>query len=140
MAGQQPAGRPEHLLVDLLGLLAIADHAMDLQPQAETVLCPCGASADGFIRRAERLTEEFYELWARSLSFAPHAGPGSLERKLSSLIDQQYQVLQRALRVGLPEPGTARSEQCLGQLRSAAGELRPVRDELLLWILARTPA
>jgi hypothetical protein len=139
VAGQQPARRPEQVLVDLLGLLSIADHAMDLQPQAETVLCPCGSSADGLARRAERLTEEFYELWSRSLSFAPQAGPGSLERKLSGLVEQQYQVLQRALRVGLPEPGTARSEQCLARLRSAARELRPVRDELLLWILARTP-
>jgi hypothetical protein len=141
MAGQQPAaGRPERVLVDLLGLLAIADHAIALQPQAEAVLCPCGRPGDGPTRRAEVLAEEYYELWSHSLSFAPHAGPGSLERLLSGLIDRHYQVLQRTLRLGLPDADSPRSEQRLGELRSAATELRGARDDLNLWIMTRTPA
>jgi hypothetical protein len=140
MAGQQPAAdRPERVLVDLLGLLAIADHAIALQPQAEAVLSPAGP-ADAVTQQAEALAEEFYDLWSRSLSFAPHAGRGSLERRLSSLVEQQYQVLQRTLRVGLPEAGTPRSEKRLAELRAAAAELLPVRDELGLWVVARTPA
>jgi hypothetical protein len=141
MAGHQPAaGRPERVLVDLLGLLAIADHVIALQAQSEAVLCPCGSSGEALTRKAEGLAEEYYELWSRSLSFAPHAGPGSLERMLSALVERHYQLLQVTLRLGLPASQTPRSEQRLAELRSVAAQLRPLRDELNLWILARTPA
>ena len=141
MAGEQPAaGRPERVLVDLLGLLAIADHAITLQPRAEAVLCPCGTHDEARVRQAERLAEEYYELWSRSLSYAPHAGPGSLERALSALIERHYQVLQMTLRLGLSESPTPRSEKRLADLRSAGAGLRPVRDELTLWIMTLTPA
>jgi hypothetical protein len=140
MAGQQPAAsRPERVLVDLLGLLAIADHAIGLHAQSEAVLCPCGPPGKAVIRKAERLAEEYYELWARSLSFAPHAGPGSLERLLSGLIERHYQVLQVTLRLGLPDSSTPRSEKWVAELRRAAAALRLLRDELSLWIIARTP-
>ena len=141
MAGPQPAaGRPERVLVDLLGLLAIADHVIALQAQAEAVLCPCGPPGEARTRKAEGLAEEYYALWSRSLSFAPHAGPGSLERLLSDLVERHYQLLQVAMRLGLPAGQTPRSEQRITELRSAAAQLRPLRDELNLWILARTPA
>jgi hypothetical protein len=141
MAGQQPAaGRPERVLVDLLGLLSIADHAIALQPEAEAVLCSPGPPDEAVGRRAAQLAEEIYGLWSRSLSYAPDAGPGSLERLLSGQVEQQYQVLQRTLRLGLPAAGTPRSEQRLAELRSAAATLRSARDELTLWVIARTPA
>ena len=140
MAGHQPAaGRPERVLADLLGLLAIADDVIAMQAQSEAVLCPCG-SGEARTRKAEGLAEEYYELWSRSLSFAPHAGPGSLERMLSALVERHYQLLQVTLRLGLPASQTPRSKQRLAELRSVAAELRPLRDELNLWILARTPA
>ena len=141
MAGQQPAaGRPERVLVDLLGLLAIADHAIALQAQAESVLCPCGPPGEALTRKAERLAEEYYELWSRSLSFAPQAGPGSLERLLSAQVERHYQVLQVTLRLGLTAERTQRTAKRLAELRAAGAELRPVRDELIMWIMARTPA
>jgi hypothetical protein len=141
MAGHQPAAdRPERVLVDLLGLLAIADQTIALQAHAEAVLCPCGPSGKALTRRAERLAEQYYGLWCRSLSFAPHANAGSLERNLSGLVEQHYQVMQRALRLGLPRSRCPRGTARLAEFRTASVELGPVRDELVLWVMARTPA
>lgn len=141
MAGHQPAAdRPERVLVDLLGLLAIADQAIALRAHAEAVLCPCGPSGKALTRRAERLSEHYYGLWCRSLCFAPHAGTGSLERNLSALIEQHYQVMQRALRLGLPRSRCPRATARLAEFRAASEQLEPVRDELVLWVMARTPA
>lgn len=141
MAGQQPAAeRPERQLVDLLGLLAIADQIIALRAHAEAVLCPCGPTGEALTRRAERLAEQYHGLWDRSMSFAPHAGPGSLERLLSGLVEQHYQVLQRALRVGLEEGRTPHSAARLTEMRATAEHLGSVRDELVLWVMALTPA
>ncbi|OLT13491.1 hypothetical protein BJF78_22100 [Pseudonocardia sp. CNS-139] len=104
------------------------------------MLCPCGPPGDSVTRRAERLAEEYYDLWSRSLSFAPHAGPGSLERELSGVVERHYQILQQSLRLGLPQTRTPRTAVPLTDLRAAGAQLRPVRDELSLWVTARTPA
>lgn len=141
MAGQQPAAeRPERVLADLLGLLATADQVIALHGRAEAALGRRGPSSEALTRRAEVLAEEYYELWYRSLSFSPHAGPGSLERQLSALVERHYQVVQVALRLGLPAQRASDAEKRLAGLRSAAAALQPVRDELILWIMARTPA
>lgn len=140
MAGQQPAAhRPERLVVDLLGLLAITDQAIALQAHAEVLLCPCVPPGEALTRRAERLTEQYYELWGDSLSFAPHAGPGSLERQLSGLIEQHYLVLRRVLQLGLAQ-STEHTAGWLTELGVAAEQLGSARDELVLWVIARTPA
>ncbi|MGH3588386.1 MAG: hypothetical protein ACRDQ0_18940, partial [Pseudonocardia sp.] len=79
MSEPPSAERPERVVADLLGLLAIADQAIVLRERAEDVLHTRGAP-----RMASRLVaREYHRLWVWSLTFAPHASEASLERRLS---------------------------------------------------------
>jgi len=146
MTSQQPsAERPERVLADLLALLAIADQAIVLLERAEAVLLACAAPEEpphAVAREGGRLAGEYHRLWVWSLDFAPHAGPGSLERRLSDLVMQHYRLLQATVRRAFPQrplriaTPTANAAEDLGRW---AGELRSVRDELDLWITALAP-
>jgi hypothetical protein len=147
MAGQHPpADRPERVVADLLALLAIADQAIDLQERAEAVLHPCAAPGEPLpivAREGGQIAGEYHRLWGWSLDFAPHADPGSLERRLSELVMQHCQLLHVAVRLAFPKYRTPRTEQqrrAVDDLGPSAAELRSVRDELDLWITALTPA
>jgi hypothetical protein len=141
-----PDERPERVLADLLALLAIADQAIALQERAEAVLHACAGPDEPSVmvaREGGRLAGEYHRLWGWSLDFAPQAGEGSLERKLSELIMQHCHRLHIAVRLAFPTyrfPVTERRRLPAGDLAAPAAELRSVRDELDLWITALTPA
>jgi len=130
MTSRQPADRPERVLVDLLGLLAVADQALLLEGRAEAVLQDGAAkpTPDG-----GGIAGEYRRLWRRSLDFAPYAGEGSLERQLSDVVLGHHRLLQAAARVPAPP------HPAIGELRRKAAALRSVRDELDLWINALAP-
>jgi hypothetical protein len=147
MASQDPtADRPERVLADLLALLAIADQAILLQERAEAVLQACGDPGEPshFVaREGSRVAGEYQRLWGWSLDFAPSAGAGSLERRLSDLVLLHFQMLHVAVRLAFPRqgaPGAFRSVRAIEDLTPWVAELRSVRDELNLWITALTPA
>jgi hypothetical protein len=147
MASQDPtADRPERVLADLLALLAIADQAILLQERAEAVLQACGDPGEPshFVaREGSRVAGEYQRLWGWSLDFAPSAGVGSLERRLSDLVLLHFQMLHVAVRLAFPRqgaPGAFRSVRAIEDLTPWVAELRSVRDELNLWITALTPA
>ncbi len=147
MASQEPTGdRPERVLADLLALLAIADQAIVLQERAEAVLQACaepGEPSHFVAREGSRVAGEYQRLWCWSLDFAPSAGAGSLERRLSDLVLLHFQLLQVAVRLAFPRqaaPGAYRSLRAVEDLTPWVAELRSVRDELNLWITALTPA
>jgi hypothetical protein len=147
MANQDPtADRPERVLADLLALLAIADQAILLQERAEAVLQACGDPGEPshFVaREGSRVAGEYQRLWGWSLDFAPSAGAGSLERRLSDLVLLHFQMLHVAVRLAFPRqgaPGAFRSVRAIEDLTPWVAELRSVRDELNLWITALTPA
>jgi hypothetical protein len=131
MTSRQPADRPERVLADLLGLLAIADQALLLEGRAEALLQDCAAepAPDG-----GRLAGEYRRLWRWSLDFAPYAGEGSLERQLSDVVLGHHRLLRAAARIPVPP------HPAIGELRRKAVALRSVRDELDLWINTLTPA
>jgi hypothetical protein len=147
MANQDPAAdRPERVLADLLALLAIADQAILLQERAEAVLQACGDPGEPshFVaREGSRVAGEYQRLWGWSLDFAPSAGAGSLERRLSDLVLLHFQMLHVAVRLAFPRqgaPGAFRSVRAIEDITPWVAELRSVRDELNLWITALTPA
>jgi hypothetical protein len=147
MMSQEPSGhRPERVLADLLALLAIADQAIILQERAEAVLQACaehGKPAQSVAREGDRLAGEYQRLWVWSLDFAPSAGDGSLERRLSDLVLLHFQLLHVTVRLAFPRqstPGAFPSLRAVENLTPWVGELRSVRDELSLWIMALTPA
>lgn len=144
MTSQQPsAERPERVLADLLALLAIADQVIVLQERAEAVLLACAAPGEPshvVAREGGRLAGEYHRLWVWSLDFAPHAGGGSLERRLSDLVMQHYRLLRAAVRPSSPLRAAAPTAEAAEDLVRWAGELRSVRDEVDLWINALTPA
>ena len=147
MTSQEPAGdRPERVLADLLALLAIADQALILQERAEAVLQACaepGEPSHFVAREGSRIAGEYQRLWGWSLDFAPCAGDGSLERRLSDLVLLHFQLLHVAVRLAFPRqstPGAFRSRRAVEDLAPWVSELRSVRDELDLWITALTPA
>jgi hypothetical protein len=147
MTSQQPsADRPERVLADLLGLLAIADQAIVLRERAEAVLQACaspGEPSHFVAREGGRVAGEYHRLWGWSLDFAPYAGEGSLERRLSELVMQHHRLLHVAVRLAFPRqpgPGTVRPSGVVEDLGQWSTELRSVRDELDLWITALTPA
>lgn len=147
MASQEPtADRPERILADLLALLAIADQAIVLQERAEAVLEVCaepGEPSSSVVREGRRLAEEYQRLWGWSLDFAPSAGVGSVERRLSDLVLLHFQMLHVAVRFAYPRqatPGAFRSLRAVEDLTPWVAELHSVRDELNLWITALTPA
>jgi len=146
MSHEPPADRPERVLADLLALLAIADQAIVLQERAEAVLQACAAPGEPshFVaREGGRIAGEYHRLWGWSLDFAPSAGKGSLERRLSDLVLLHYQLLHIAVRLAFPRQpvsgGVARP-RVVDDLKPWVTELRSVRDELNLWITALTPA
>ena len=147
MTSHQPSGeRPERVLADLLALLAIADQAIAMKERAEAVLQACAGPEEPsalVAREGGRLAGEYHRLWGWSLDFAPNAGPGSLERRLSELIIEHCQVLHIAVRLAFPTyrfPVGERRHLSSGDLAATSAELRSVRDELELWITALTPA
>lgn len=147
MTSQEPsADRPERVLADLLALLAIADQALLLEERAEAVLQACAAPEEPshlVAREGGRVAGEYHRLWGWSLDFAPSAGAGSLERRLSDLVMQHHRLLQVAVRLAFPQHPRRTTAQpaCVTEdLTRWAGELRSVRDELDLWITALTPA
>jgi hypothetical protein len=147
MAIQEPSdGRPERVLADLLALLAIADQAIVLQERAEAVLQACaepGEPSHFVAREGSRVAGEYQRLWGWSLDFAPSAGAGSLERRLSDLVLLHFQLLHVTVRLAFPRqapPGAFRSVRAIEDLTPWVKELRSVRDELNLWITALTPA
>jgi hypothetical protein len=147
MASQDPtADRPERVLADLLALLAIADQAILLQERAEAVVQACGDPREPshvVVREGSRVAGEYQRLWGWSLDFAPSAGVGSLERRLSDLVLLHFQMLHVAVRLAFPSqasPGAFRSLRAIEDLTPWVAELRSVRDELNLWITALTPA
>jgi hypothetical protein len=134
MTSRQPADRPERVLADLLGLLAVADQALLLQERAEAVLQDCTDPApDG-----GRVADEYRRLWRWSLDFAPYAAEGSLERRLSELVLGHHWLLRTTARI----PVTLHPLRVVafGALRRQSSALRAARDELDLWITALTPA
>jgi hypothetical protein len=138
--------RPERVLADLLALLAIADQAILLQERAEAVLQAC-ADPDELsplvAREGSRVAGEYQRLWNWSLDFAPSAGKGSLERRLSDLVLLHFQMLHVAVRLAFPRqatPGAFRSVRAVEDLAPWVVELRSVRDQLNLWITALTPS
>jgi len=147
MARQEPpAERPERVLADLLALLAIADQAILLQERAEAVLQACaepGEPSQFVAREGSRVAGEYQRLWNWSLDFAPSAGDGSLERRLSDLVLLHFQMLHVSVRLACPRqapPGAFRSVRAVKDIGPWVAELRSVRDELNLWITALTPA
>jgi hypothetical protein len=143
---ESTADRPERVLADLLALLAIADQAIILQERAEAVLQACaepGEPSHFVAREGSRVAGEYQRLWGWSLDFAPSAGAGSLERRLSDLVGLHFQLLHVAVRLAFPRqatPGAFRSHRAVEDLTPWVSELRSVRDELNLWITALTPA
>ncbi|HLU59208.1 MAG TPA: hypothetical protein VKZ81_27415 [Pseudonocardia sp.] len=137
--------RPERVLADLLALLSIADQAILLQERAEAVLQACaepGEPAQFVAREGARVAAEYHRLWSWSLDFAPTAGDGSLERRLSDLVLLHFQLLHVAVRLAYPRqgaPGAYRSMRAVEDLTPWVAELRSVRDQLNLWITALTP-
>ena len=82
---------------------------------------------------------EYQRLWGWSLDFAPSAGTGSLERRLSDLVLLHFQLLHVTVRLAFPRqaaPGAFRSVRAVEDLTPWVAELRSVRDELNLWITA----
>jgi hypothetical protein len=143
MASQE---RPERVLADLLALLAIADQAILLQERAEAVLQACvepGEPSHLVAREGTRVAGEYQRLWNWSLDFAPSAGDGSLERRLSDLVLLHFHMLHVAVRLAFPRqatPGEFRSVRAVEDLAPWVAELRSMRDELNLWITALTPS
>ena len=143
---EPPEARPERVLADLLALLAIADQAILLQERAEAVLQACGDPGEPshFVaREGSRVAGEYQRLWGWSLDFAPSAGAGSLERRLSDLVLLHFQMLHVAVRLAFPRqgaPGAFRSVRAIEDLTPWVAELRSVRDQLNIWIMALTPA
>jgi len=138
--------RPERVLADLLALLAIADQAILLQERAEAVLHACAEPAESAqfaVREGARVAAEYQRLWTWSLEFAPSAGDGSVERRLSDLVLLHFQMVHVAVRLAFPRqatPGAYRRVRAVEDLAPWVDELRSVRDELNLWITALTPA
>ncbi len=138
MVYPQPAAeRPERVLADLLALLAIADQAIAMHERADAVLRGCaeGGPRPAVVRECGALAGEYRRLWSWSLDFAPHAGPRSLERRLSELVMWHCRLLREAARAA--GGGEDRPVEALGRV---AAELRSVRDDLDLWIAVRAPA
>ncbi|WP_143517088.1 hypothetical protein [Pseudonocardia sp. MH-G8] len=125
-----PADRPERVLADLLGLLAVADQALLLQQRTE-------AAVQDRAEDGARIADEYRRLWRWSLDFAPYAGEGSLERRLSDLVLGHHRLLRASARAPLPRHPTRAA--AAGELCRQATALRSVRDELDLWINALTP-
>ncbi|GAA0905200.1 hypothetical protein [Pseudonocardia zijingensis] len=136
--------RPERVLADLLALLAIADQAILLQERAEAVLEACAEPEEplqSVAREGARVAGEYQRLWRWSLDFAPSAGDGSLERRLSDLVLLHFQMVHTSVRLAFrPSTGVLRSVRAVEDLTPWVAELRSVRDQLNLWITALTPA
>ncbi|OLS98487.1 hypothetical protein BJF90_09545 [Pseudonocardia sp. CNS-004] len=146
MSAVPSSDRPERVLADLLALLAIADQAILLQERAEAVLQAC-ADPDELsplvAREGSRVAGEYRRLWNWSLDFAPSAGKGSLERRLSDLVLLHFQMVHLSVRLAVPReaaPGAFRSVRAIEDLGPWVAELRSVRDQLNLWIMALNPA
>jgi hypothetical protein len=146
MASQQPAAeRPERIVADLLALLAIADQAIAMHDRADAVLRACAApgTPPAITREGCRIAGEYRRLGDWSFDFAPHAEPCSLERRLSHLLLQHCRLLRGAARLASREhrpADVACPRRALDALGPVAVELQSVRDEVDLWITARTPA
>ncbi|TQM02093.1 hypothetical protein [Pseudonocardia kunmingensis] len=135
MTSRQPADRPERVLADLLGLLAVADQALLLEGCAEAVLQDSGEQGTGEpAPDGVRIAGEYRRLWRWSLDFAPYAGEGSLERQVSDVVLGHHRLLRATARVPVP------CHPAIGELRRKTAALRSVRDELDLWINTLTPA
>lgn len=123
----------------LLGLLAIADRACELQDRAEAVLCACATVAQpnpSLAREGGYVAGEYHRLhgWA-----ADADRPGgmdvdvdALHRQVALLLMQHCMLVHYAVRLAFPKSGRRPPGPCpvSPELGDPARRLRASRDEL----------